>query len=106
MRVVLLGSWARGLGAHHVKVWDTQPRGATTRVRARIGTLDGVSVTHQSVTCPGPLEEERPGAGTCARGEACEVLELQTDYLAYRSAHIRVISLWRTRRPDAADDSP
>jgi len=59
-----------------------------------------VSVTHQSVTCPGPLEESRPGAGECARGDACEVLELKTDYLAYRNAHIRVTTLWREPRPD------
>ena len=59
-----------------------------------------MSVTHQGVTCPGPLEEARPGSGTCARGDACDVLELQSDYLAYRSAHIRVISLWRQPAPD------
>ncbi len=89
-----------------VNVGDTRRRGAATRGRcARIGTLDRVSVTHQSVTCPGPLEEERPGVGTCARGDACDVLELKSDYLAYRNAHIRVTSLWRTRGPDAADDS-
>jgi hypothetical protein len=64
-------------------------------VRSATDTLAGMSVTHQSVTCPGPLLEERPGAGECARGEECEVLELRTDYLAYRSAHIRVTSLWR-----------
>jgi hypothetical protein len=58
-----------------------------------------MSVTHQSVTCPGPLEEERPGVGECARGDACEVLELRSDYLAYRSAHIRVTSAWREQRP-------
>jgi hypothetical protein len=63
-----------------------------------IGTLEAVSVTHQSVTCPGPLEESRPGAGECARGDACEVLELQTDYLAYRNAHLRVTTLWREPR--------
>jgi hypothetical protein len=63
-----------------------------------------VSVTHQSVTCPGPLEEERPGAGTCARGDACEVLELQNDYLAYRNAHIRVTTLWREARPTPPRD--
>jgi hypothetical protein len=69
-----------------------------------IGTLDGVSVTHQSVTCPGPLEEVRPGTGECARGDACEVLELQSDYLAYRNAHIRVTTLWREPRPSPPRD--
>jgi hypothetical protein len=59
-----------------------------------------VSVTQQGVTCPGPLEEERPGAGECARGDACEVLELKADYLTYRSAHMRVTSLWREQRGD------
>jgi hypothetical protein len=60
-----------------------------------------VSVTQPGVTCPGPLMEERPGAGVCARGDACEVLELQSDYLAYRTAHIRVTSSWRD--PKAGD---
>ena len=66
-----------------------------------LGTLSGVSVTQQGVTCPGPLEEERPGAGVCARGDACEVLELRSDYLAYRGAHLRVTSAWRD--PKARD---
>jgi len=65
-----------------------------------LGTLVSVSVTRQSVTCPGPLEEERPGVGVCARGDACEVLELQSDYLAYRNAHMRVTSLWREPKPN------
>jgi hypothetical protein len=38
--------------------------------------------------------------GECARGDACEVLELKTDYLAYRNAHIRVTTLWREPRSD------
>jgi hypothetical protein len=71
-----------------------------------VGTIDGVSVTHQSVTCPGPLLEERPGAGDCARGEECAVLELRTDYLAYRSAHIRITSLWREQRSSRAGEEP
>jgi hypothetical protein len=51
------------------------------------------------------LDEERPGAGVCARGEACEVLELQSDYLAYRSAHLRVTSSWRdSKRRDSRDE--
>jgi len=56
-----------------------------------------VSVTNQRVTCPGPLVEERPGVGECARGEACEVLDLSADYLAYRNAHMRVTSAWLER---------
>jgi hypothetical protein len=64
-----------------------------------------VSVTHQGVTCPGPLEEERPGVGSCARGDACEVLELHSDYLTYRSAHTRVTSLWRQQAPDTSSES-
>ena len=62
-----------------------------------------MSVTHQGVTCPGPLEEERPGAGTCARGDACEVLELANDYLAYRNAHMRVTTLWRAPKAEPSD---
>ncbi len=49
-----------------------------------------MSVTNQRVGCPGPLVEERPGLGECARGDACEALELRADYLAYRNAHTRV----------------
>jgi hypothetical protein len=74
-----------------------------TRVLA-VSTLMDVSVTHQSVTCPGPLEEERPGSGTCARGDACEVLELKADYLAYRNAHIRVTSQWSKPPPTPPHD--
>jgi hypothetical protein len=32
--------------------------------------------------------------GECARQDACEVLELEGDYLAYRNAHMRVTSVW------------
>jgi hypothetical protein len=44
--------------------------------------------------------------GVCARGDACEVLELRGDYLTYRSAHIRVTSLWRQPKPDTSSDNP
>jgi hypothetical protein len=53
-----------------------------------------MSVTNQRVTCPGPLIEERPGVGECARQDACEVVDLKNDYLAYRNAHMRVTSVW------------
>ena len=53
-----------------------------------------MSVTNQRVTCPGPLVEERPGVGECVRHDACEVLELKSDYLAYRNAHMRVTTIW------------
>jgi len=56
-----------------------------------------VSVTNQRLSCPGPLVEERPGVGECARGEACEALGVQDDYLAYRSAHLRITSAWLER---------
>jgi hypothetical protein len=59
-----------------------------------------MSVTNQRVTCPGPLIEERPGVGTCARGEQCEALGMVDDYFAYRSAHMRVTSTWLEPRPD------
>ena len=42
--------------------------------------------------------------GACARGDACEVLDLRGDYLAYRNAHIRVTSLWREPRPSTSGD--
>jgi hypothetical protein len=59
-----------------------------------------MTVTNQRATCPGPLIEERPGVGECARHDACEVLELQNDYLAYRNAHMRVTSEWQNRSKD------
>jgi hypothetical protein len=59
-----------------------------------------VSVTNQRVTCPGPLVEERPGVGECSRGEACEALDLKSDYLTYRNAHMRVTSVWLERPAD------
>jgi hypothetical protein len=59
-----------------------------------------VSVTNQRLTCPGPLIEERPGIGECARGDACEALGVKDDYLAYRSAHMRVNSAWLERPMD------
>jgi hypothetical protein len=57
-----------------------------------------MSVTNQRATCPGPLIEERPGVGECARGDECEVIELKGDYLAFRNAHMRVTSVWRAER--------
>jgi hypothetical protein len=59
-----------------------------------------VSVTNQRLTCPGPLIEERPGIGECARGDACEALAMKDDYLAYRGAHMRVNSTWLERPTD------
>jgi hypothetical protein len=56
-----------------------------------------MSVTNQRATCPGPLVEERPGVGECARGDECEVLSLRDDYLAYRNAHMRVTNEWQQR---------
>ena len=57
-----------------------------------------MSVTNQRATCPGPLIEERPGLGECARGDNCEVLALKDDYLEYRNAHMRVTNEWQARR--------
>ena len=66
-----------------------------------VGVLPGygrrMSVTNQRATCPGPLVEERPGVGQCARGDECEVLALKDDYLAYRNAHMRVTNEWQQR---------
>jgi TusA-related sulfurtransferase len=56
-----------------------------------------MSVTNQRATCPGPLIEQRPGLGECARGDECEVLALADDYLAYRNAHMRVTNEWQAR---------
>jgi hypothetical protein len=56
-----------------------------------------MSVTNQRATCPGPLVEQRPGLGECARGDDCEVLALADDYLAYRNAHMRVTNEWQAR---------
>ncbi len=41
--------------------------------------------------------ESQPGVGECARGEACEVLALENDYLSYRNSHMRVTSEWQER---------
>ena len=56
-----------------------------------------MSVTNQLSTCPGPLVESTPGSGECARGDQCEVLALQNDYLSYRNAHMRVTTEWQQR---------
>jgi hypothetical protein len=56
-----------------------------------------MSVTNQRATCPGPLIEQQPGVGECARGESCEVLALKDDYLEYRNAHMRVTNEWQQR---------
>ena len=61
-------------------------------------TLGRMSVTNQRATCPGPLVESTPGTGECSRGEECEVLALQHDYLSYRNAHMRVTTEWQQRR--------
>jgi hypothetical protein len=53
-----------------------------------------VTVTNQRLTCPGPLVEERPGAGVCARGDECEALSIKHDYFAYRDAHTRIENSW------------
>jgi hypothetical protein len=45
------------------------------------------------------LIEERPGIGECARGDECEVIGLEGDYLAFRNAHMRVTSVW-LEQPD------
>jgi hypothetical protein len=57
-------------------------------------TLARVTVTNQRLTCPGPLIEERPGSGVCARGDECEALALKPDYFAYRDAHTRIENEW------------
>ncbi len=45
-----------------------------------------------TVVCDGLLVESREGVGECDQGEACQALELQDDYPAYRAAHGRVIA--------------
>ena len=45
-----------------------------------------------TVVCDGLLVESEDGVGECDQGEACEALELQHDYPAYRAAHGRVIA--------------
>jgi hypothetical protein len=54
----------------------------------------GVTVTNQRLTCPGPLIEEHPGSGVCARGDECEALALAHDFFAYRDAHTRIEKSW------------
>ncbi len=45
-----------------------------------------------TVVCDGLLVESEDGVGKCDQGDACQALELQDDYLAYRAAHGRVIA--------------
>jgi hypothetical protein len=45
-----------------------------------------------TVVCDGLLVESEDGVGECDQGDACQALELQDDYPAYRAAHGRVIA--------------
>ena len=45
-----------------------------------------------TVVCDGLLVESEDGVGECDQGDACQALELQDDYPAYRVAHGRVIA--------------
>jgi hypothetical protein len=45
-----------------------------------------------TVICDGLLVESEDGVGECDQGDACQALELQDDYPAYRAAHGRVIA--------------
>jgi len=45
-----------------------------------------------TVVCDGLLVESEDGVGECDQGDACQALELQDDYPAYRAAHDRVIA--------------
>jgi hypothetical protein len=45
-----------------------------------------------TVVSDGLLVESEDGVGECNQGDACQALELQDDYLAYRAAHRRVIA--------------
>jgi len=38
-----------------------------------------------TVVCDGLLVESEDGVGECDQGDACQALELQDDYLAYRA---------------------
>jgi hypothetical protein len=44
------------------------------------------------MVCDGLLVESEDGVGECDQGDACQALELQDDYPAYRAAHGRVIA--------------
>ena len=60
-----------------------------------------MTISNQQRGCKGLLVEDRPGAGTCALGDECEVGHLRDDYIAYRAAHLNVQSAWLVRdRPD------
>ena len=52
----------------------------------------GRKVHSMSVVCDGLLVESEDGIGECDQGDACQALELQDDYPAYRAAHGRVIA--------------
>jgi hypothetical protein len=94
--VVAPGPRPRGRVAPVDEESDLQHRGSLQKVLvARYGRV--MSVTNQRATCPGPLIEQQPGVGECARGDDCEVLALKGDYLAYRNAHMRVTNEWQQR---------
>jgi hypothetical protein len=94
--VVAPGPRPRGRVAPVDEESDLQHRGSLQKVLvARYGRV--MSVTNQRATCPGPLIEQQPGVGECARGDDCEVLALKDDYLAYRNAHMRVTNEWQQR---------
>ena len=44
------------------------------------------------MVCDGLLVESEDSIGECDQGDACQALELQDDYPAYRAAHGRVIA--------------
>ena len=57
--------------------------------RRAIAAVRSIPVT---VVCDGLLVESEDGGGECDQGDACQALELQDDYPAYRAAHGRVVA--------------
>ena len=49
-----------------------------------------------TVVCDGLLVEFADGVGKCDQDDACQALELQDDYPAYRAAHGRVTASEQT----------
>jgi hypothetical protein len=59
-----------------------------------------MTVQNQRPMCTAELVESAPGVGRCERGDECPVAYLETDFFAYRDAHLKVRAAWMRGRDD------
>ena len=77
--------------AHRFANWPTRRREAI--LPSTESPCNSRRTIHSvTVVCDGLLVESEDGVGECDQGDACQALELQDDYPAYRAAHGRVIA--------------